>query len=146
MGDDRRERNHKLSKKDNSSFLEDLKIEWNLFWKNIVGDDVEVSAKDPFEDGRLESLTVDQVRAITKALSSDRNLLNQKLESLNKEINLNTTKLESLKLVGGDYQDTFSRLNELSDFGQGLSQQLSQVDERLKMARMRENILLKKKK
>lgn len=145
MGDDRRKRNHKLSKKDNNSFLEDLKIEWNLFWKNIIGDEVEESSKDPFEDGRLESLTVDQVRAITKALSSDRKLLNQKLESLNKEINLNTTKLESLKLVGGDYQDTFERLNQLSDFGQSLSQQLIQVDERLKLARTRENLLLKNK-
>lgn len=144
MGDHRRKRHHKLNKKDNTSFLEDFKIEWNLFWKNILDEDShQDQSKDPFKSGKLESLNLDQIRVITKALSNDRNVLNQKLESLNKEINMNTTKLESLKLVGGDSQETLSRLNQLSDLGINISEQLHEIDENLRLARRREDQLLK---
>ena len=130
-------------------FVEGLKTEWNLFWETILGDDgmpeteTHPESKDPFVNGKLEVLSLDQIKVVTKALSSDRKKLNQRMESLLKEIDENTTRLESLKLVGGDIEDTELKLNELSDMGQNISEQLHRINERLKLARGQEDCIKK---
>ena len=127
-------------------YLEGLKTEWNLFWETILGEDENTQApeiKDPFITGRLEVLTLDQIKAITKALSSDRKVLNQRLEAINKELEENSAKLESLKLVGGDFSEASQKINELSDLGQNLSEQLDRINNRLKIARSREDEIKK---
>lgn len=133
--------------KQSGGYFEGLKTEWNLFWETILGDDEqEVSVeetKDPFVTGKLEVLSLEQIKAITKALSSDRKVLNQKLEALNKEIEENSAKAESLKLVGGDSEEAVRRINELTDLGHSLSEQLHKINERLKLARTREDVIKK---
>lgn len=135
--------------KKKSGLIDGLKTEWALFWDTILGDEEIESTgdgpviKDPFVNGKLESLSLEQVKAITRALSSDRKKLNQKLESLNKEIELNSVKLDSLKLVGGDFEDPLKRINELSDQGQRFSDQLNEINERLRLARQREDAIKK---
>jgi hypothetical protein len=128
-------------------YFEGLKTEWNLFWETILGDDEQEESvketKDPFVTGKLEVLSLDQIKAITKALSSDRKVLNQKLEALNKEIEENSAKAESLKLVGGDSEEAVRRINELTDLGHSLSEQLHKINERLKIARSREDAIKK---
>jgi chromosome segregation ATPase len=131
-------------------FVEGLKTEWNLFWETILGDepDNEASAekeqtKDPFVTGKLETLNLDQIKAITKALSSDRRKLNQRMETLNREIEENSQRLESLKLVGSASDETVQKINELNDLGQALSEQLNRINERLKIARSREDTIKK---
>jgi hypothetical protein len=131
-----------------SSLIGGLKTEWNLFWETILGDDAvsensEVKTKDPFVTGKLEVLTHEQIKAITKALSSDRKKLNQQLEKVSKEIQESSAKLESLKLVGGEADETELRINELNDLGQNLSEQLGKINERLKLARHREDAIKK---
>ncbi len=139
----------KKSKK--HGYFDGLKTEWNLFWETILADDEDsdesaqkAQTKDPFITGKLESLSLEQIKAITKALSSDRKKLNQRLESLNKELEDNTAKLESLQLVGGESEETLQRINELTDLGQSLSEQLDKINERLKIARAREDVIKKK--
>ncbi len=133
--------------KKKKSFVGGLKTEWNLFWETIIGDDETpdnegpLKTKDPFVTGKLETLTMDQIKAITKALSSDRRKLNQRLESLAKEIDENTAKLESLKLVGSETEETRISINELHDLGQSISEQLNRINERLKKARQTEDQL-----
>ena len=114
----------------NNGFVHGLKTEWNLFWETILGDEPENSnkIKDPFVTGKVETLSLEQIKAITKALSSDRKKLNQQLELLSKEIAESTTKLE-----------TVQRINQLNDLGQELSEQLDKINERLKIARHRED-------
>lgn len=130
-----------------NSFVGGLKTEWNLFWETIIGDDeipdgeVPPLSKDPFVTGKIETLTMDQVKAITKALSSDRRKLNQRLESLAKEIDENTRRLESLNLVGGETEETRLAIHELSDLGQDVSEKLNRINERLKKARETEDQL-----
>jgi len=131
-------------------FVEGLKTEWNLFWETILGEEHDEAAaaekeqtKDPFVTGKLETLTLDQIKAITKALSSDRRKLNQRMETLNREIEENSQRLESLKLVGGEPEDTVQKINELNDLGQTLSEQLNRINERLKIARSREDKIKK---
>ena len=114
-----------------------------MFWQGLIGDDESVEEQDPFVTGRLESLTLDQVRSLTKLMSGDRKKFNQKLESIQKEIDLNGAKLDSLRLVGGDTTDTLERLNQLSDMGQSLSHELAKLNERLKLAREREDLIRK---
>jgi len=140
----------KLNRKSSSGFVEGLKTEWALFWQTILGEDedeedveVNLQSKDPFLNGKLETLNLEQIKAITKALSGDRKILNQRLESLHKEMNLNTAKLESLALVGGEPEDTLLRLNELNDLGSTLSEKLDDINERLKLARACEDELKK---
>lgn len=132
-----------------SGFVDGLKTEWALFWDTILGDEETENAgeepvvKDPFINGKLESLSLEQIKAITRALSSDRKKLNQRMESLHKELELNSVKLDSLKLVGGDFEDPLQRINELSDQGQKLSEQLAEISERLRLARIREDEIKK---
>ena len=134
--------------KKSAGFVDGLKTEWALFWETIVGDitgeeESETDSKDPFVNGKLETLSLEQIKAITRALSSDRKKVNQRLESLSKELELNTAKLESMKLVGGDTVEPLQRINTLSDQGQGLSEQLIKINERLKLARECEDHLKK---
>ncbi len=117
------------------SRVKNLKNEWALFWESIAGEGQEANS---FETGRLEVLNPDQLRDIIKALSQDRKRLNQKLESLHKELELNSAKLESIRLVGGEDDETLKRINELSDIGQILSEQLNKLDEKIKWTRVRQ--------
>lgn len=142
------------SKKNKSEGLIDgLKTEWSLFWDTILGDEDSdqdgkknednLESKDPFVNGKLESLSLEQIKAITRALSSDRKKLNQKMESLNKELELNVAKLESLKLVGGDFEEPLLRIDELNTQGQKFSEQMNDISERLRLARQREDEIKK---
>ena len=122
------------------SFIENLKLEWTLFWDSLVGEDD--SAPEDLIQNKLESLSLEQIKKITKSLSSDRKLLNQQLESVKKEIDLNSAKLETLILVGADSEDTMARIEALNDLGQGLSEQLEKLDHKLKLTRRRETELI----
>lgn len=121
------------------SFVDSLKNEWSLFWENFVGDD-EVQ-KELLPDQAV--LTIEQIKAITKALSSDRKKLNLKLEEIRKEIEESATRLETLKLVGSPADETLQRLGELSDQGQSVNEKLNKVNERLRLARRREDEIKK---
>lgn len=125
------------------SFVEGLKTEWNLFWQTILDDDAPDPSKESFATGKLDLLTIEQVKAITKALSADRKKLNQKLEMLNKELEESSTKVESLALVGGDLEESQDRISELSELGVKLSEELHKINDRLKLTRRREDQLKK---
>ncbi|MFN7727943.1 MAG: hypothetical protein ACK5P7_02175 [Bdellovibrio sp.] len=114
-----------------------------MFWQGLVGDDEAEAEPDAFVTGRLEALSSDQLRELTRVLSHDRKKLNQKLESIQKEIDLNSVKLESLRLVGGDVEEVVQRLNTLSDLGHNMSQELTRLNEKLKLARRSEDRLRK---
>ena len=118
-----------------STLVNNLKNEWSLFWNSLSGDFVESESEDPFKTGKIQVLSLEQIRDITKALSKNRRQVNQKIESLTKEIELNSAKLETVRLVGGQDEAIVFRINDLSDQGQILSQELSKIDERLKIIR-----------
>ena len=121
-----------------NSLVNNLKNEWSLFWNSLSIDFVESESEDPFKSGKIQVLSLEQIRDITKALSKNRRQVNQKIESLNKEIELNSVKLESVRLMGTQDEDIVLRINELSDQGHLLSQELSKIDERLKLIRRTE--------
>ncbi|MGE5087076.1 MAG: hypothetical protein ACM3MG_12295 [Bacillota bacterium] len=123
----------------NRSIVKSLKNEWALFWEAFQGEDEEGQPK--LETGKLEVLSLSQVREITKALIEDRKRINQKLETLSKEIDLNSAKLESLRLVGAEEENTLARINELNDLGQSMATALEKIDNQLRAVRERESQL-----
>lgn len=120
------------------SLVDSLKTEWNLLWESLAGEEGE-SSKNSFETGQLRTLSLEDVRRLTRELSQGRRKLNRRLESLAKEIELNTAKLESLRIIGGEDDTTARRINELTEQGQKISQELSILDQKLKTARERED-------
>jgi chromosome segregation ATPase len=112
-----------------------MKNEWSLFWGSLAGDEEE-SGEIALEDvDGLEAMTLEDVRHLTRELSEDRRRLNQRLESLAKELELNNAKLESLKLVGAQPEETVSRMQELNEQGQQLTQEMHRLDLKLRKAR-----------
>lgn len=127
-----------------NSIVKSLKNEWSLFWGSLAGDEDESETGkgvDPFESGRLSILSLEDVKNLTRELSMGRKTVNQRLESLSKEIELNSAKLESLRLVGGSDEETIQKINELTDQGQKLAQELEELDSRLRSARAQEDRL-----
>lgn len=118
------------------SIVKSLKNEWALFWEAFQGEDEQ--GQPDLENGKLEVLSLNQVREITKALIEDRKRINQKLETLSKEIDLNSAKLESLRLVGAEEDNTLARINELNDLGQSMAVALEKLDNQLRAVRDRE--------
>lgn len=116
-----------------------FKIEWSLFWGGLLGDHEKTSGEDP-----LRALTRDQVSKLIKDLSAQRKQLHKEIESVNKEIEVSTAKLESLTLVGSKPDDTLARLNQLSDMGQALSSELNTLNQKLKWVRSHEKEITNK--
>ncbi len=124
------------------SFLENIKIEWNLFWAGIAGeDDPKAEVEDPFESGKLQILSIEQVKQITRALSQDRKKINQRIELVHREIELNHERIESIKLVGGDQATAMEEIDKLNELGMKLSLQLEKVSGQLDRFRSREDEL-----
>lgn len=127
------------------SFVETIKADWNLFWHGIIGDEENKETQDEIAKTKLESLTLDQIKKITKSLSHDRKVLNQRIEEVNKELDLNSEKIESLKLVGGELEETVEHINRLNDIGQQLTTQIDKLNNQLKFFRTREDFLKSEK-
>lgn len=121
------------------SIVKALKNEWSLFWEAFQGE--ETSSDDSFKTGKLEVLTSEQIHEMTKALVEDRKKLNQKMETVSKEIDLNSAKLESLRLVGAEDSDTIARINELTDLGQSMTTALTKLDQQLRVIREQQDRL-----
>ncbi len=115
-----------------------------MFWHGLVGDSEDhAEQQDLFPIARLESLTLEQVRELTKVLSMDRKRLNQRLEAIQKEIESHAGKLETLRVMGGNTEETVNRLTQLSDLGQTIGHELTKLNDRLKVARGREDLIRK---
>lgn len=137
--------NSNLNDESEESFVETIKADWNLFWHGIIGDEENKDPVDAFDTAKIEVLTLEQIKKITMSLSQDRKKLNQKIEEVNKEIDLNSEKIESLKLVGGDLEGTVEHINRLNDIGQQLTLQLDKLNNQLKFFRIREDFLKSEK-
>jgi hypothetical protein len=110
-----------------------LKIEWALFWEGLFGDDEKGQALK-----QAQPITQEKLKEISKDLSSQRKQLHKQMETLNKELELNAAKLESLQLVGGETEETLARITELSDRGFEVSEKLEKLNQKLQIVREHE--------
>jgi|GEM_PF-2148366 len=118
-----------------SPVVDNLKAEVALFWNSLVNSKKIVIIEEEL-NGHVDSLTPEKLKVLTKNLSSSRKNLNRKLEAITKEIDSNSARLETLKLVGADQDETLRYIEELNEIGQGLSQKLHEIDEILKQCRI----------
>lgn len=120
-----------------NGFVDSFKNEWSLFWEGLTGSEVEIRSHqdEEFALMKIQPMTMKQIKDITKGLSEEKMKLNQKLESIHREIELNTAKLQSVQLMGGNSDDTLLRINELTDQGQQLTSELEKLDSRLNLVR-----------
>lgn len=129
------------------SIVKSLRNEWSLFLEAFQGEEseseteIEKKSQGEFPAGELRAMDMSQIREMTRALLEDRKRLNQKLESLSKEIDLNSAKLESLRLVGAAEDEAMVRINELHDLGQYMAQALQKLDQKLRAIREQEDRL-----
>ncbi len=119
----------RLSRNCNGSFVDNLKNEWQLFWDGLK------SSEDEFDRAEVQPLDLSKIKALTKTLSEERKKLNRRLETIQKEIEVYTAKLETLKMVGASPEETVELISELTDAGQLVVDQLSKLDHRLDWAR-----------
>jgi methyl-accepting chemotaxis protein len=132
----------KLTSEEAGSFLENIKIEWNMFWLGLVGEDEAADeAEQLLKTDKLNLLSIEQLKQITRTLSQDRKRINQRIEQIHAEIEMNNERLESIQLVGGDTESTLEEINKLSDIGQKLSLQLQKIDEQMHQIHLREDEL-----
>jgi hypothetical protein len=126
----------------NSSKAKTFKKEWQLFWKGLIGEEFVEDAtfsdqilntqeriKDFESRLSLDVLSLEDIKAITKELSSQRKELHQKLESLNQQIEI--------------LSDQPQQIAQLSDEGLKLSEELHQLNFELKQVHEREEQLTK---
>lgn len=118
-----------------TGFVDSFKNEWSLFWEGLTG--TQDGFVDDAEFGRMkpQPMSLKQIKEITRALSHEKMKLNQRLESIHREIEINTAKLQSLQLVGAPSEETLARINELTDQGQKLASELQELDQRLNLVR-----------
>lgn len=128
--------------RNNKSFLESLKSEWSLLWHSLIDDADPADVSEAELNSKVANLTLEQVRTLSKGLSLERKHLNLKFEHLQKELELNHTKLESLKLVSGDIESVLKRIDELTDQGQAYADAMAKLDEQIRCVRDREQSLL----
>lgn len=107
--------------------------EWSLFWDSLKRERPQIEGD--FDHQQFKMMSLSQTKDLIRVLSQDRRKMNQKIESINKEIGLNTSKLESVRLAGADEDSILKRINELNDQGQKLSLELASLDEKLRRAR-----------
>lgn len=132
----------KLTSEEAGSFLENIKIEWKMFWLGLVGEDEAADeAEQLLKTDKLNLLSIEQLKQITRTLSQDRKRINQRIEQIHAEIEMNNERLESIQLVGGDTESTLEEINKLSDIGQKLSLQLQKIDEQMHQIHLREDEL-----
>lgn len=125
---------------DSRSIVKSLKNELSMLLEVFQTENKE---EVPQEHGLdfLEELDSEEVHDAIKVLSQQRRALNQKLESVQKELDLNFAKLESLKLAKADSLDVEKRIQDLSELGATVSENLSNVDKELRNYRVREDEL-----
>lgn len=126
---------------DSRSIVKSLKNEINMFLESFQSDDERELTPEEQEMELVEGMDSDEVHEAIKALSQERRALNIKLESLQKELDLNTAKLEGMKLAKADYFFVEKRIQDLSDEGASLVQQLDQLDKELRNYRVRDDEL-----
>lgn len=103
-----------------------LKAEWKLLIHGFLGEadtslDKEVSLQEVRKD----------LGSIKKALSLKRKKANQQIEKIKTKIEQHMTILETLKLVGSDFQETEALIEELRNEGAAASEVLGQLDQQL---------------
>lgn len=135
--------------------------EWKMFWSALFGqEDVNLNEGQGLADpgellvprlkgahdfiellpaDRLEKLSLESLRRLTKSLSQERRSLNLKIEAIRKEIELRGQRIETLKLVGSESEPTQQEILQLNEEGRRIQIELNDISDKLNHARLVED-------
>ena len=121
------------------SIVKSLKKEWSLLIEAFQGEEDDPEGElEIYDKGKIEVISRDEMRELTKELTENRKRINQQLEYLSKQIEESSARFEGLNLVGGDTSETENRIQELNDLGLNLTEALSKIDKKLRDVRDKE--------
>jgi chromosome segregation ATPase len=107
-----------------------------MLWDGLLGDEADAELLEP-----PIPMNKEKIKQLKKELSKHRLDLNHALEFIQKEISQLTEKVETLKLVGGDAQESLNQISNLNERGQELTDQLAKLDKKISFVRQGEKIL-----
>ena len=115
-----------------------LKTEWKLLIHSFLEDPEETSEESITHlkvriKEKKTSLT--EIQKIKKSLSTEKKMLNQKIESIKFSIDELSMTMQNLELVGSDMSESNEKLNDLVRSGEETSLLLDQVDRKLQKIR-----------
>ncbi len=117
-----------------------LKSEWSLLVDNFLEDDIQQNANNDILL-KLEGLSLDFINEKIKDLSQQKQLIFKKIEQIKKDIDQTNHVIENLLLVGSDSKVYDKKIDQLHADGEKLTQELSEIDLKLKKIRSIELIM-----
>lgn len=122
-----------------------LKNEWSILVQSFIEDDL--SLEDPMARSqrmihrlKSEGLTFQDLKAYAKHLSHERKSVNNQIEEIKQAIEEKHQTIENLILVKSDTAEVLKEIEELNGLGQQLSQQMEQINRKVKSLRMVESL------
>lgn len=115
-----------------------LKTEWKLLIHTFLEDPSDTS-EESISHLKIrikeKKTTLTEIQKIKKSLSSEKKMLNQKIESIKFAMDELSMTMQNLELVGSDLTETNEKLNELVRSGEETSLLLDLVDRKLQKIR-----------
>ena len=106
-----------------------LQKEWSL----LVHSFLDQAPKDKKIISKLnpQALSLDQIGIVKKDLSQQRKILNQKIETINSQIDKLTGIIENLKLVGSETSEFHDEIDLLHLQGEKISNQIYSIEQKI---------------
>lgn len=117
-----------------------LKSEWSLLVDNFLEDEVQQNANSDILL-KIEGLSLDFINEKIKDLSQQKQLIFKKIEKIKKDIEEINHVIENLHLVGSDTKEYDKKIDQLHATGEKLTQELSEIDFKLKKIRSIEQMV-----
>jgi hypothetical protein len=123
---------------DDDSIKNTLRTEWKLLIhsfledQNGLSEETIINLKTRIKEKKT---TQSEVQKIKRSLSTEKKLLNQKIEAIKNQIESVTVTLQNLELVGSDSTELTDKLDDLVAEGEMTSQQIELIDSKLKRIR-----------
>ena len=114
---------------DGPSNFSGLQKEWSL----LVHSFLDQAPKDKKIISKLnpQALSLDQIGIVKKDLSQQRKILNQKIETINLQIDKLSGIIENLKLVGSETSEFHDEIDLLHQQGEKISSQIHSVEQKI---------------
>ena len=114
---------------DGPSNFSGLQKEWSL----LVHSFLDQAPKDKKIISKLnpQALSLDQIGIVKKDLSQQRKILNQKIETINLQIDKLSGIIENLKLVGSETSEFHDEIDLLHLQGEKISSQIYSVEQKI---------------
>lgn len=118
-----------------------LKNEWALLIHSFIEDSQSEKKAVYISELAKSGVKQEDIKLHVKSMSQSRKLLNNKIEKIKIEIDHLHGVIENLELVGSDTESILVQISELNVQGEKLSNEIFDIDRKIKKIRELESIL-----